>query len=167
MPKESRRHVTKARGGFLCRRFFEREEEMVSRTRGQERCSFTLSSRSLLLSPPFLPPSPSLFLSLSLSLSLSLFLSRASRHKTKNTKQNRMLLGFCRAPLKPPCAVPCGGPMILQASEVLRGYYYHVTRIRRYPLDYSKVSQKNSSYVTQALPRVQRGKIDFNGGRIL
>lgn len=84
---------------------------------GQRRCSFTLSSRS-----PFLLLSPA---PLSLSLFLFLFLSLArtlSRRKTRNTKQNRMLLGFCRAPPKPPCAVPCR-PMILQASNAPRSYY--------------------------------------------
>lgn len=52
----------------------------------------------------FFSPSPSLPFSRPFARSLARMLSR---RKTRNTKQNRMLLGFCRAPLKPPCAVPC------------------------------------------------------------
>lgn len=76
-PKESRRHATRARGGFLCRRFFEREEELTGGEKGSEEGAACL----------FLP--------------LALSFSRVLERKTRNTKQNRMLLGFCRAPPKP------------------------------------------------------------------
>lgn len=65
---------------------------------------------------PLLPPIPSPFLSFSPSPSfshMSLVLAR-SRHKTRNTKQNRMLLGFCRAPPGKAPGVPLPRrPMIL------------------------------------------------------
>lgn len=58
--------------------------------------------------PPFLSFSPSPSFS-----HVSLVLAR-SRHKTRNTKQNRMLLGFCRAPPGKAPGVPLPRcPMIL------------------------------------------------------
>lgn len=114
MPKESRRHATKARGGFLCRRFFERKEKTVERGGGVQRRMLHLSFSFFLF--PLLPPIPSPFLSFSPSPSfshMSLVLAR-SRHKTRNTKQNRMLLGFCRAPPGKAPGVPLPRrPMIL------------------------------------------------------
>lgn len=68
---------------------------------------------------------PLLFFSLVSSPSLA-----RSPRETRNTKQNRMLLGFCRAPLKPPyiyLAVPCRAVPSDDTSRlptyIPRGYY--------------------------------------------